>query len=66
MTASAPIPSSWRRSTEKSPEYTSVTILADKEEIGSDGTTGMNSYFLKDFIEDLADMARLQGAPCGR
>ena len=42
---------------EKSPEYTSVTILADKEETGSNGPTGMNSYFLKDFIEDLADMA---------
>ena len=42
---------------EKSPEYTSVTILADKEETGSDGPTGMNSYFLKDFIEDLADQA---------
>ena len=42
---------------EKSPEYTSVTILADKEETGSNGPTGMNSYFLKDFMEDLADMA---------
>ena len=42
---------------EKSPEYTSVTILADKEETGSNGPTGMDSYFLKDFIEDLADMA---------
>ena len=42
---------------EKSPEYTSVTILADKEETGSNSPTGMNSYFLKDFIEDLADMA---------
>lgn len=42
---------------EKSPEYTSVTILADKEETGSNGPTGMNSYFLKDFIEDLADQA---------
>lgn len=39
---------------EKSPEYTTVTIFADKEEIGSDGPTGMNSFFLKDFIEDLA------------
>ena len=42
---------------EKSPEYTSVTILADKEETGSNGPTGMHSFFLKDFMEDLADMA---------
>lgn len=41
---------------EKSPEFTSVTILADKEETGSDGPTGMASFFLKDFIEDLAQM----------
>jgi len=41
------------------PEYTSVTILTDKEEIGSDGNTGLNSAYLKYFIEDLADM---QGA----
>lgn len=41
---------------EKSPEFTSVTILADKEETGSDGPTGMASFFLKDFVEDLAQM----------
>lgn len=28
-----------------------------KRKPGSNGPTGMNSYFLKDFIEDLADMA---------
>ena len=38
----------------KSPEYTTVTILADKEEIGSEGNTGMNSDFLKHYIEYLA------------
>ncbi len=38
----------------KTPKYTSVTILADKEEIGSDGNTGMNSRLLEFFIEDLA------------
>jgi len=36
------------------PQYTAVTILADKEEIGSDGNTGMQSAFLPYFIEDLA------------
>lgn len=38
----------------KDPEYTTVTVLADKEETGSDGPTGLNSMFLIDFIEDLA------------
>ena len=37
----------------KDPEYTTVTVFADKEETGSDGNTGMNSFFLKDFLEDL-------------
>ena len=34
--------------------YTTVTVLADKEEIGSEGNTGLNSSFLKYFIGDLA------------
>ncbi len=38
----------------KDPEYTTVTVLADKEETGSDGPTGLNSMFLIDFIEDMA------------
>ncbi len=38
------------------PQYTSVTILADKEEVGSDGNTGLNSRFLEYFILDLANM----------
>ncbi len=37
------------------PEYTVVTVLADKEEIGSDGNTGLNSSFLEYFICDLAE-----------
>lgn len=32
---------------------TIVTVLADKEETGSDGNTGLNSSFLKYFIADL-------------
>lgn len=45
----------------ESPEYTVVTMLADKEEIGSDGNTGMNSYFFKYFIEYLAKMFETDG-----
>ncbi len=40
----------------KEPEYTAVVCLADKEEIGSDGNTGLNSCFLANFISDLAEM----------
>jgi len=36
------------------PAYTTVTVLADKEEIGSEGNTGLNSRYLVYFIEDLA------------
>ena len=39
-----------------SPKYTTVAVLADKEETGSDGNTGMNSAFLRHFIGYLADM----------
>lgn len=38
----------------KNPEYTTMTIFADKEETGSDGVTGMRSFFFRDFMEDLA------------
>lgn len=40
------------------PEKTALAILADKEEIGSDGNTGLNSDFLMHVIGDLA---RMQG-----
>ena len=40
----------------KEPEKTAVAILADKEEIGSDGNTGLNSDFLLHIIGDLARM----------
>ena len=36
------------------PEVTHVTILADKEETGSKGNTGMDSRFFDYFIDDLA------------
>lgn len=45
----------------ENPIRTCVTILADKEEVGSDGNTGLNSAFLKYFIEDLAQMQNTLG-----
>ncbi len=36
----------------KDPEYTTVTVFADKEETGSDGNTGSASTAMRDFIED--------------
>ncbi len=43
------------------PEHTVISVLADKEEIGSDGNTGLNSAFMKYFICDLAKMEGLEG-----
>lgn len=40
----------------ENPEYTCLTVLTDKEEIGSDGNTGLNSSYMKYFISDLAVM----------
>ena len=37
------------------PEYTAITVLTDKEEIGSDGNTGLNSSYFKYFVADLAN-----------
>ncbi len=39
----------------KQPEYTSAVIFWDKEEIGSEGSTGAQSHFLEDSIRDLRD-----------
>lgn len=39
----------------KNTEYTAITLLVDKEETGSDGNTGMQSAFMKHFINELAD-----------
>ena len=47
----------------KKPTYTTVTILTDKEEIGSDGNTGLNSDYVLHYLEDLADQA---GVPVRR
>ena len=43
------------------PEYTCITVLTDKEETGSDGNTGLNSSYLKYFIEDLARLEGYEG-----
>lgn len=43
------------------PKYTSVCVLADKEEIGSEGNTGLKSAFLKYFIADLAKPHGIEG-----
>lgn len=38
----------------KDPDWTSVVVFADKEEVGSDSNTGLNSAFMEYFIADLA------------
>jgi len=35
------------------PEYTAVTLLVDKEEIGSMGATGMQSRFFENFVAEM-------------
>ena len=44
----------------KKPQYTTVTVLTDKEEIGSDGNTGLQSAYLMHFVEDIG---ALEGVP---
>ncbi|HMA59098.1 MAG TPA: aminopeptidase, partial [Halanaerobiales bacterium] len=36
------------------PEYTAVTLLVDKEEIGSMGATGMQSRFFENFVAEMS------------
>ena len=38
---------------EEVPAYTSVVLMCDKEEIGSEGNTGMNSYFFENTIAEI-------------
>ncbi len=45
----------------ETPEQTCITYLTDKEEIGSDGNTGMQSDFLRYFIYDLAKQDGVEG-----
>ncbi len=44
----------------KAPEHTLVCVLTDKEETGSDGNTGMQSDYVVNFVNELADA---EGAP---
>ncbi len=43
------------------PEYTWINILADKEEIGSTGATGLQARYLQYFVEDLAKPHGIEG-----
>lgn len=43
------------------PEYTIMSVLTDKEEIGSDGNTGLNSSYMTYFINYLAAMEGYDG-----
>ncbi|HMM37187.1 MAG TPA: aminopeptidase [Desulfovibrio sp.] len=40
---------------EKTPEHTQVVVIWDKEEIGSEGSTGAQSLFLEYCLQDLLD-----------
>ena len=42
------------------PVKTSVAVFTDKEEIGSEGNTGMVSEYLFDIMEDLAEIANVK------
>ncbi len=42
------------------PDKTSVAVFTDKEEIGSEGNTGMVSEYLFQVMEDLADIANVK------
>ncbi len=44
-----------------SPKKTVITVLADKEEIGSDGNTGLKADYLRNFITDLAHSQGREG-----
>jgi aspartyl aminopeptidase len=43
-------------SLKKTPQKTAVVVLTDKEEVGSDGNTGLKSAYLEFFLADLAEM----------
>ncbi len=49
---------------EEAPEKTAVCVLADKEEIGSDGVTGMQSEVFDDFMESLCQIQQVNVREC--
>ncbi|NLA87399.1 MAG: aminopeptidase, partial [Clostridiales bacterium] len=46
------------------PQKTTVCILADKEEVGSDGVSGMQSAVFENFMEDLCDSEKVKLRHC--
>ena len=46
----------------KEPARTAVTLLVDKEEIGSVGATGMTSHFFEDTMAEILELAGEKGA----
>lgn len=46
------------------PNKTSVTVFTDKEEIGSEGNTGMVSEYLFSVMEDLSDIVGIKARDC--
>jgi len=44
------------------PEYTSVMVLTDKEEIGSSGNTGLDTNYLRDFLAELCSEGNIHKA----
>ena len=49
---------------EETPDKTAVCVLADKEEIGSDGVTGMQSAAFDTFMEDLCEAQGVKVREC--
>lgn len=45
------------------PEYTSIVLLCDKEEVGSIGATGMNSNFFENAVSELIAMQEGENYP---
>lgn len=43
------------------PEFTSVSVLTDKEEIGSVGNTGLDSAYVPNFIHDISEVFGANG-----
>ena len=46
------------------PEKTAVCVLADKEEVGSDGVSGMQSAMFESFMSDLCDSQNVKTHHC--
>ncbi|MBQ9543980.1 MAG: aminopeptidase [Clostridia bacterium] len=44
---------------DKTPEYTTVCVFADKEETGSNSNTGLDTNYLYDLIADIADTQKV-------